>query len=544
MSLSRVVLSPVQFRCPLCRGVFSEPVSIPCGHSFCFSCITSHWDQSTRVSCPKCHTVFPTRPQLCENAFAKDMCTQIKAKSLPPQAERVYCDVCVGDRTQAVRSCLVCLASYCQTHLEPHSRVPTLRTHTLVAPVGALESRLCKRHQRVLELFCRSEGSCVCVLCAEAGHQGHVMVPVERQSQLVKAQMEHREEQLQQMIQERLQRVDNISHNISLSREQTRLDLQQSKQIFSSLMVHLKKVQEEVVEQIQRTQEQAEHRAQSLVSQLQQEVKELRRSRHELEQLRQSQDHLHLVQSFSSLTLPTPTLSRSVPVHADPCLGTLRSAVARLELEVQKTLKLLCDQELERMQKYTVDVTFDPHTANPWLVLSEDRRRVWDGNQEQVLEQRAERFDTAPCVLGDKGFTSGRHYWEVEVGGKTAWDVGVARGSVSRRGVVTLSPSDGYWTVCLRRGGEYRACAEEAVLLPVCPPLPQVLALFVDHEEGRVSFYDVEAGLHLYSYTGFTFTEALFPFFNPETISSGGDNSAPLVIRATRDTAEIDNVMI
>ncbi|XP_055084959.1 zinc finger protein RFP [Periophthalmus magnuspinnatus] len=347
------------------------------------------------------------------------------------------------------------------------------------------------------------------------------------------AQMERTEEELQQMIQEKLQRVENISHNISLSREQTSQDLQQSEQIFSSLMAHLQKVQEEVVEQIQRTQEQAEHRAHSLVSQLQQEVKELQRNRQELELLRKSQDHLHLVQCFSTLTLPAPALGCSMPIHTDPSLGTVRTAVARLEQEVQKILRLLCEQELERMQKYAVDVTFDPHTANPWLVLSEDRRRVWDGDQEQVLEQRPERFDIAPCVLGDKGFTSRRHYWEVEVGGKTAWDVGVARGSVSRTGMVTLSPDDGYWTVCLRRGREYWACAE-AMLLPLCPPYPRVLALFLDHEQGHVSFYDVEAREHLYSYTGFRFTEALFPFFNPETSSSGGDNTAPLVIRTTR----------
>lgn len=105
MSWSHVLLSHVQFECPLCLGVFSEPVSIPCGHSFCFSCITSHWDCSVpNVSCPKCHAHFPKRPELCENTFAKEMSTKIKAQRQPQQSESVYCDVCVGARTQVRKS--------------------------------------------------------------------------------------------------------------------------------------------------------------------------------------------------------------------------------------------------------------------------------------------------------------------------------------------------------------------------------------------------------------------------------------------------------
>uniref|UniRef100_A0A3B4EY72 RING-type domain-containing protein n=1 Tax=Pundamilia nyererei TaxID=303518 RepID=A0A3B4EY72_9CICH len=62
-------LSEVQFQCSICQDVFSEPVSIPCGHSFCFTCITTHWDVSRAISCPKCLTVFEGRPELCENSF-------------------------------------------------------------------------------------------------------------------------------------------------------------------------------------------------------------------------------------------------------------------------------------------------------------------------------------------------------------------------------------------------------------------------------------------------------------------------------------------
>ncbi|CAL9694404.1 unnamed protein product [Knipowitschia caucasica] len=561
---SRVLMSHVQFQCPLCRDVLSEPVSIPCGHSFCFRCITSHWDQAQYVSrprgqaqgvsCPRCHSQFSQRPQLCENNFLRDMSNKIKASSSSllqeeQKEQEISCDVCIEGHTQAVRSCLVCLASFCGPHLEPHCRVPTLRAHSLVPPVGALESRLCKRHQRLLELFCRREEECVCVLCAEAGHQGHLLVPVERRAEEVKEQVELREEEVQLRIQEKLRRKEEVSYNIIQSREQSRQDLQEARQVFSSLVAQVKEVGQEVEEEIQRAQEEAELRAQKQISELQQEVRELRRRRQELELLRQSQDHLQLVQAFSSLSPLAPPLGRSVPVHADPSLGAVRSAVERVEEELQEILQVLCAREIQRMQKFSVDVRLDPRTANPWLRLSEDRRAVWDGDQEQYQEQdqdqeeTPERFDTAPCVLGDKAFSSGRQYWEVEVGGKTAWDVGVACASVVRKGVVTLSPADGFWTLCLREGGQYRACAGEAQLLPLLPPFPRVVAVFLDHEGGRVSFYDPEVRGHLYSYTGFSFTQDLLPFFNPETSTSGGHNTAPLVLRG-EDQLDLDNVLI
>lgn len=130
--------------------------------------------------------------------------------------------------------------------------------------------------------------------------------------------------------------------------------------------------------------------------------------------------------------------------------------------------------------------------------------------------------------LATQGFTTGRHYWEVEVGDKTAWDLGVARESVSRKGVVTLSPEDGYWTICLRQAHEYRACAGQAQLLCLSQR-PQVVGVFLDYEDGVVSFYDAEAKSHIYSFTHFQFTEAMFAFFNPD-MSDKNRNKSPLII--------------
>ncbi len=175
-----------------------------------------------------------------------------------------------------------------------------------------------------------------------------------------------------------------------------------------------------------------------------------------------------------------------------------------------------------------MDVTLDPDTAHPNLNLSDDGKQVRHGDITQKLPDTPERFDPCVCVLGKEGFSSGRCYFEVQVKGKTEWDLGVARESINRKRTIRLSPSDGYWTVCLRNGDEYRACAGPSVSLSLRVK-PQRVGVFVDYEEGLVSFYDVESSSHIYSFTDQSFTEKLFPFFCPCS-NYGGKNSIPLII--------------
>lgn len=118
----------------------------------------------------------------------------------------------------------------------------------------------------------------------------------------------------------------------------------------------------------------------------------------------------------------------------------------------------------------------------------------------------------------------------------------MARQSVDRKGVVTLSPEDGYWTVCLRNGCEYRACAGEAELLHL-PQKPQTIGVFLDFEDGTVSFYDADAKSHIYSFTDYQFSEAVFPFFNPD-MSASSTNKSPLTIRAIGGDEDLDDFTI
>uniref|UniRef100_A0A674JV00 B30.2/SPRY domain-containing protein n=1 Tax=Terrapene triunguis TaxID=2587831 RepID=A0A674JV00_9SAUR len=166
------------------------------------------------------------------------------------------------------------------------------------------------------------------------------------------------------------------------------------------------------------------------------------------------------------------------------------------------------------------------NTANPNLVLSEDRKCVRCGDKRQDLPKNPERFDLSVCVLGAEGFAGGRCYWEVEVGDKTGWDLGVCKESVRRKELVTLSPEDGYWAVWLR-DGEYKALTSTSTPLPVSVR-PSRVGIFLDYEAGEVSFYNVTDRSHLFTFTG-TFSGMLRPYFCPGR-NAGGTNAAPLII--------------
>ncbi|XP_059575044.1 E3 ubiquitin-protein ligase TRIM39-like [Alligator mississippiensis] len=205
-------------------------------------------------------------------------------------------------------------------------------------------------------------------------------------------------------------------------------------------------------------------------------------------------------------------------------LQSLEENVAQLSKQSSSLHKLISEIEEKSLQTPTEllkDLTLDPGTAHPKLVLSKDWKCVRCGDKQQDLPDTPERFDTSVCVLGSEGFTGRRHYWEVEVGDKTGWDLDVCRESVHRKGKVRLRPGNGYWAVWLRDGGY------EALTYPPTPLTmhvrPRQVGVFLDYEAGKVSFYNMTDKSHLFTFTD-TFSGTLCPYFYT------GYNVAPLIL--------------
>ncbi|XP_029520157.2 E3 ubiquitin-protein ligase TRIM39-like [Oncorhynchus nerka] len=537
MASSNSLLSEEQFQCSICLDVFTDPVSIPCGHNFCIACIGVYWNANGLCKCPVCQKAFEQRPDLSVNTFISEMAAHVRKlapadstlKQHPAKPGEVACDVCTGRKFMALKSCLVCLASYCETHLEPHQRVASFKKHKLIDPVENLDDRVCEKHQRPLELFCRSDQSCVCQFCTETDHKFHKTVPIEEESGVRKSLLWETKGKVQRMIKDRLQKVKQMEHSIALRKRGAEREIEDSVHVFTTLVRAIENSQAEFIEEIEVKQKAAERRADGLIKELEQEITELQRRLTDLQKLSNTEDHLHVLQSSPSLcTLPRTKDWSEIRVHSGLWVGTLRRAVSQLEETLYEEIEKLCETELERMQQSAVDVTLDSDTANPKLILSEDGKQVKLGHRQKLFLDNPKRFDPVPCVLGNEGFASGRFYFEVQVEGKTRWALGVARESINRKGDVRPSPVNGYWTVGLMNGDEYMAHAGPSVPLSLSEE-PQKVGVFVDYEEGEVSFYDVEAGSHIYSFTVCTFTERLYPYLFTG-INKDDKNSAPLII--------------
>ncbi|XP_073328129.1 E3 ubiquitin-protein ligase TRIM21-like [Pagrus major] len=544
MSAASCLLTEDQFLCSICLDVFIDPVSTTCGHNFCKTCITQHWSVNVPYECPNCKEVFNTRPELQVNTFISEVAAQFrqsaqqKASSSSSEQQvskpgEVPCDDCTGTKLKALKSCLVCLASYCETHLEPHLTKSGLKRHQLIDPVENLEDRMCTKHDKLLELFCKTDQMCVCMLCTVLDHKTHEFVPLKEEYEGKKAELGKTDAEIQQMIQKRQLKIQEMKCSVELSKKDADREIAAGVQVFTALKESVERSQAELIDTIKEEQRETEKQAEGFIKELEQEISELEKRSSEVEQLSQSEDHLHLLQNFPSLNPAPPTKDwTGVSVRPPSYEGTVVRAVNQLEETLSKQMKELL--ELKRVQQYAVDVTLDPDTAHPYLIPSDDGKQVNCGDVRKNLPDNPERFDHCVCVLAKQSFSSGRFYYEVQVKEKTDWDLGVARESINRKGQITASPQNGYWSICLRNENEYIACADP----PVCLSLkcqPEKVGVFVDYEEGLVSLYDVDAAALIYSFTGCCFTQKLYPYFSP-FLNDGGKNSAPLIISPVNHT--------
>uniref|UniRef100_A0A668RQJ8 B30.2/SPRY domain-containing protein n=1 Tax=Oreochromis aureus TaxID=47969 RepID=A0A668RQJ8_OREAU len=338
------------------------------------------------------------------------------------------------------------------------------------------------KHDQPLELFCKTDQTCVCMLCSVIDHKTH-------------AELGKTETEIQRMITKRRMKIWNIKESV-----------------FTALRKTLRRYLKKFIKEIEEKQETTEKQAEGFIKDLEQEISELSKRSSEVEQLSHSKDHLHLLQSFSSLkAAPTTKDWTEVSIHPPSYEGTVVRAVGRLKETLSKDMKKLFEAELKRVQQYAVDVTLDPDTAHPYLILSDDGKQVHCGEEENDRPDNPERFSAERLVLGKQSFSSGRFYFEVQVKEKPDWVLGVARESVNRKEVITPSPANGLWTV-----GVYEnicgALEDPTVPLSLQRGSEKV-GVFVDYEEGLVSFYDVDDVDVIYSFTGWCFTEKLYPLF-------------------------------
>ncbi|KAK0144093.1 E3 ubiquitin/ISG15 ligase TRIM25 [Merluccius polli] len=499
MASANASLSEDNFSCSICLDVFNRPVSTPCGHNFCRTCITTFWDDQVRCKCPVCNELFHTRPDLRVNTLFSELVDQFRrsarVKEQPSvKPGEVPCDVCTGTQLKAVKSCLVCFTSYCHTHLEPHQRVAGLKKHQLVEPMDRLEDRMCKKHNRLLELFCQTDQVCVCLFCM-TDHKSHPVVPLEEEFKEKKAPLGKMESEVQQMIQERKQKILEINDTVQRSKADADREIADGEQVLTALMRCIEEQRDDFNQTVKEKLKSTEKQAEDLIKQLEQEIEDLTNRSSEVKQLTHTEDHLHFLQTFTSLENPPPTRDwTTVEVCPPSYVGTLRRSLDQLEETLSMEMKKVPDLR-SSLKKYACGLTLDPNTAHRELSLSEDHREVKRVGEDQSYPDHPERFDRRPNVLCREGLT-GRCYWEVERRGTVV--IGVTYRGITRKGAGDdshLGHNNKSWKLdCFddRYGAWYNGIGTAP---PRPPPGSTRVGVYVDRPAGSLSFYRVSPGV-------------------------------------------------
>ncbi|XP_049930509.1 finTRIM family, member 67 isoform X2 [Epinephelus moara] len=343
MAQAGVVLDKDQFNCSICLDVLKDPVTIPCGHSYCWDCIQNYWDQDDYLGifvCPQCRHNFNPRPVLARNTMLADVVEKFKKTGLQEatvtpvsqsfaEADDVGCDVCTGRKNKAVKSCLVCLASYCDLHLQPHYESAAFKKHKLVSASKKLQETICGRHDKLLEVYCRTDKQCICYLCLTDEHKGHDTVLAEAEIQQKQRELGDMKQSSQLRIHQREKGVQEIKQAIFSLTRSARAAAEESDAVFTELIRSIELKRFEVRELIKAQEKTAVSQAEQLLERIQREIAELKKNEAELDKLSHTEDHVHFLQSCQSLQAP-PVLSTLPSVTSDPSLtfGPVMTAVS------------------------------------------------------------------------------------------------------------------------------------------------------------------------------------------------------------------------
>ncbi|XP_027145604.1 tripartite motif-containing protein 16-like [Larimichthys crocea] len=528
--------------CSICLDLLKDPVTIPCGHSYCMKCIKTHWDLMDNrkiYSCPQCRQTFTPRPVLVKNTMLAALVEELTKTGLQAAPddhcyagpEDVACDVCTGRKLKALKSCLACLKSYCEKHLQPHFESSAFEKHKLVEPSKKLQENICSRHDEVMKMFCHTHQQCMCYLCPVDEHKGHdtVSAAAERPQRLQR-EVQVRQQNIQQRIQDREKDVYELQKEVEAINRSADEVVEDSEMIFTELIRLMEKRRSDVKQQVRSQQETEVSRVKDLQEKLEQEITELKKRDTQLTQLSNTEDHNQFLEKYHSLSQLSQSTDLSIinirPLRyfedvtaavselRDKLQDVLREKWKNISLTVTKVDVLLSNSQLEPktrsgLLRYSREITLDPNTTNSLLLLSEENRKTTFMNEQQSYSSHPDRFTGWLQVLSTESLT-GRCYWEVEWRGGGVI-VAVAYKNISRAESseeCKFGYNDKSWMLdCNKVSYSFW---HNNVQTPVSGPRSSRVGVYLDHSAGILSFYSVSKTLTLLHRVQTKFTQPLY----------------------------------
>ncbi|XP_018534362.1 tripartite motif-containing protein 16 isoform X1 [Lates calcarifer] len=539
MAQKGVQLDQETFSCSICLDLLKDPVTIPCGHSYCMDCIKLFWDEEDQKkihSCPQCRQTFTPRPVLVKNTMLAVLVEELKKTGLQAAPadhcyagpEDVACDFCTGRKLKAVKSCLDCPASYCEKHLQPHYESPSFEKHKLVDPSKKLQENICSRHDEVMKMFCRTDQQCICYLCSVDEHKGHDTVSAAAERTERQRELELSRLKIQQRIQDREKDVKELQQEVEAINRSADKTVEDSEKMFTELIRLMEKRRSDVKQQIRSQQKTEVSRVKELQEKLQQKITELKRKDAELKQLSHTEDHNQFLHNYPSLSqLSESTDSSSIKIRPLRYFEDVTAAVSELRDKLQDILTekwtnisltltevdvLLSQPEPKtraEFLRYSQEITLDPNTVKTHLLLSEENRRATLTCKQQSYSNHPDRF-TKWCQVLSRESLTGRCYWEVEWTGRGV-HVAVAYKNIRRAGYsdeCIFGRNNNSWALNCKQN-----CYEfwfNNIQTPVSGPQTFRVGVYLDHRAGILSFYSVSETMTLLHRVQTTFTQPLY----------------------------------
>ncbi|XP_029358974.1 tripartite motif-containing protein 16-like [Echeneis naucrates] len=539
MEQKGVQLDQETFCCSICLDLLKDPVTTSCGHSYCMNCIKSHWDgedEKKIYSCPQCRKAFIPRPVLMKNTMLADLVEQLKKTGLQAAPadhcyagpEDVACDFCTGRKLKAVKSCLMCLASYCDKHLQPHYESATFKKHKLVEPSEKLQENICSRHDEVMKMFCRTDQQCICFLCSVDEQKGHDTVSAAAERTERQRELELSRQQIQQRIQDRDKDVKLLQQEVEAINGSADKAVEDAEKIFTQLIRLMERRRSDVKQQIRSQQETEVSRVKELQEKLEQEITELKRKDAELKLLSHTEDHTQFLHNYPSVEA---TDSSSINIRPLRYFEDVTAAVSELRDQLQDVLTqkwtnvsltvtevdvLLSEPEPKtrtQFLRYSQEITLDPNTADRRLLLSEGNRKVTVMRKDQSYSDHPDRFTDWWQVLSRESLT-GRCYWEVERRGGGIVYVAVTYKNISRAGSsdeCLFGHNSNSWALeCYQNSFTFWS---NNIQTAVSGPPSSRVGVYLDHRAGILSFYSVSETMTLLHRVQTTFSQPLHAGF-------------------------------
>ncbi|XP_072232019.1 E3 ubiquitin/ISG15 ligase TRIM25-like [Leuresthes tenuis] len=549
-----VALDNNQFWCSVCLDLLKEPVTVQCGHSYCRVCIEGCWDLEERkgeYSCPQCREVFQPRPVLGKNTMLAEVVGKLlgsSAQQSSPCADPadVACDFCsVSAQSKASKSCLTCLASYCAAHLEPHYRVPVLKTHQLVSVTIPVKEKMCSQHNRLLDIYCKTDKKCICCLCSIEHHCRHsnVSAAAERADEQVLLVVNRKK--VLKRLQERERELNELVQALKEFKSGCQTAVNSIDDIIDKLISSIEKSRLLAKQMIGSQENIAIAQAEELQLQLEDEIAKLRERDADLEQLSQTTDHIHFIQTFQSLStscespdLPPGAVVR--PRHsmemAAKCASELKDDVEALLTKTwPKMSARVCavgvvlppkPKTRDEFLHYYRTLTLDTNTVHRYLSVSQEGRLVTSHFRAQQYPHHSDRFTDVRQVLCREALSE-RCYWEVS-SSCCLWEVAVAYKDVSKAlHDLAFGTNKKSWSLkCFPGGYAFR---HNDVLRKVRGPASSRIGVYLDYKAGALSFYSISDKMTLLHREQTSFTQPLYPGLKLTDDGSNGERTAEVM---------------